>query len=211
MQTLLDLYSHPELLIAWGGYTALLVIVFSETGLLVGFFLPGDSLLVTAGLLSATQPDLLDIRLLNLLLIPAAILGDATGYWIGHKTGPRIYDRPNSRFFKKEHLLATKAFYEKHGGKTIIIARFMPFARTFAPVVAGVAQMGYRKFATYNIIGGVAWILSMTLTGYLLGNIPNASKYVHLIIFGVVFLSISPGLYAFAKAKLAARRSKAPT
>jgi membrane-associated protein len=195
----------PAQIIAWGGYVALVIIVFSETGLLVGFFLPGDSLLVTAGLVAATQPEHFNIVYLNLLLVPAAILGDATGYWIGFKSGTRLYDRPDSRLFKKKHLLATKAFYEKHGGKTIIIARFMPLARTFAPVVAGVAQMGYKNFATFNVVGGFLWIVSMTMTGYLLGNIPNASQYVHYIIFAVVFLSISPGLYALARAKFAKR------
>ncbi|MBI2897737.1 MAG: VTT domain-containing protein [Deltaproteobacteria bacterium] len=208
METLLELYRNPAELIAWGGYTALAVIIFSETGLLVGFFLPGDSLLVTAGLIAATQPDVLDILALNALLMPMAIGGDACGYWIGYRSGKRIYDRPDSRFFKRKHLIATQAFYEKHGGKTIIIARFMPFARTFAPVVAGVARMGYPRFATFNVIGGIGWIGSMTMTGYLLGNIPNADKYVHVIIAAVIFLSISPGIYAFVRAKLAARRSQ---
>jgi membrane-associated protein len=207
LQAVLELHKNPEQLIAWGGYTALVIIVFSETGLLFGFFLPGDSLLVTAGLIAKTNPELLNIWWLNALLIPAAILGDACGYWIGKKGGSRLYERPDSRFFKKSHLLATRAFYEKHGGKTIVIARFMPLARTFAPVVAGIGDMGYGRFASFNIFGGILWISSMTLTGYLLGLIPGAKEQVHYIILAVVFLSISPGLYAAGKAWLGRRQS----
>ena len=205
MQSILDLYQHPEMLIAWGGYTALMVIVFSETGLLVGFFLPGDSLLVTAGLLSATQPDLLDITTLNLLLIPCAILGDATGYWIGLKSGSRIYDRPDSRFFKKKHLLATKAFYEKHGGKTIIIARFMPIIRTFAPFVAGIGKMRYRHFAAYNVVGAGLWVCSFTILGYAFGTRPIVKQNFTLVIGAIIVISVMPGVIEFIRAKMKAR------
>jgi membrane-associated protein len=189
-------------LVSWCGYWGLAAIIFAETGLLAGFFLPGDSLLVTAGLFAVpghSHP--LDIWLMNGILIPAAIIGDAVGFWFGRKTGPALFNKPDSRFFKKKHLLATQAFYEKHGGKTIVIARFMPFARTFAPVVAGVADMPYRRFAVFNITGGVFWISSMTFLGYFLGSqIPDIGKHIEKIIIIVVFLSISPGLYAAFRA-----------
>lgn len=187
-------------MIADGGYLALFIIVFSETGLLIGFFLPGDSLLVTAGLLVATHVVSMDIVTLNFLLVIAAVLGDATGYWIGKRAGHALYDRPNSRFFKKEHLLKTHAFYEKHGGKTIVFARFIPIVRTFTPVVAGAAEMGYRKFATFNVIGGIAWILSTTMLGYLLAyTVPNIEKYLHLVIIVVVGLSLLPPIIEYIR------------
>ncbi|MBL8151136.1 MAG: VTT domain-containing protein [Blastocatellia bacterium] len=178
-------------LIIWGGYVALIIIVFSETGLMIGFFLPGDSLLVTAGLFAAKGD--LNIWKLNIFLIIAAIVGDAVGYAIGAKAGQALYSRPNSRFFKRTHLLRAKAFYEKHGGKTIIMARFVPIIRTFAPTVAGAAEMSYKKFATYNIVGGIGWVTSMTLLGYFLGRaIPNIDKYIHLVIAVVIILSLMP-------------------
>ena len=159
-------YNVPEL-IRIAGLLGLIVIVFAETGLMVGFFLPGDSLLITAGLFAAKGD--LNIWTLNIALVLAAIIGDATGYYIGRRTGQALYSRPNSLLFRRDHLIKTHEFYEKHGGKTIIIARFMPIVRTFAPVVAGAADMTYRNFAVYNIIGAVLWVLSMTLTGYFLG------------------------------------------
>src|SRR5271169_1790421 len=162
-------------LVRWAGYPGLVLIVFAETGLMVGFFLPGDSLLVTAGLFAARGD--LNVLWLNLALCVAAIAGDATGYWIGSTTGQALYSRPNSFLFRREHLIKTHEFYERHGGKTIVIARFMPIIRTFAPVVAGAATMTYRRFAGYNVIGGIAWVTSMTLTGYLLGrSVPNIDK-----------------------------------
>jgi len=180
-------------LIADGGYVALFIIIFSETGLLFGFFLPGDSLLVTTGLLIATHVVDMNIFALNALLIAAAILGDATGYLIGRKAGQRLYNKPNSRLFKREHLMRTHAFYEKHGGKTIIFARFVPIVRTFAPVVAGAAEMGYKKFATFNIVGGALWILTTTMLGYLLASVvPNIEHYMHYVIIVVVLLSLVP-------------------
>jgi membrane-associated protein len=148
----------------WPTVVVVAVIVFAETGLLVGFFLPGDSLLVTLGIVAyAAQWDIVTMML---VLMAAAVVGDTVGYWFGAKTGPAIFNRPNSRWFKRDHLLAAKAFFDKHGGKTIVIARFMPFARTFVPVVAGAAKMNYRWFFAYNVIGGVAWIASMLLFGY---------------------------------------------
>ena len=194
-----------EEIVQWGGYIGLFAIIFSETGLLIGFFLPGDSLLVTAGLFAARGN--LDIVWLNILLIIAAISGDAVGYMIGRKAGKTLYNRPQSRFFRRDHLMKTHEFYEKYGGITIFLARFMPFARTFAPVVAGVAEMKYSKFALYNITGGITWIVSMTLTGYFLGRtVPGIEKNIEYIILIVVFLSISPLLYKYAQHKLKKRQ-----
>jgi membrane-associated protein len=191
-------------LIIWGGYIGLIIIIFSETGLLAGFFLPGDSLLVTAGLFAAKGD--LDIVLLNLFLIPAAVIGDATGYLIGKRAGRALYSRPNSRFFKRQHLLKAKAFYDKHGGKTIILARFVPIIRTFAPTVAGAAEMRYRDFASFNVIGGVSWIASMTLLGYFLGTaIPDIDRHIHIVIVVVVFLSILPAIIEFLRERRAAQ------
>ena len=185
------LYQFPEL-IRWGGYTALVAIVFAETGLLAGFFLPGDSLLVTAGLLAAAGGNLQIGRLMALLSL-AAIAGDSVGYAIGYHLGPRIFRREDSRFFHRAHLLRAQRFYEKYGTKTIILARFVPIVRTFAPTLAGVGKMRYRTFLTFNVVGGVGWVCSMTLTGYLLGrSIPNVERYVHWIVLAVIVLSFLP-------------------
>jgi membrane-associated protein len=196
------LYNVPEL-IRMGGLIGLVVVVFAETGLMVGFFLPGDSLLVTAGLFAAKGD--LDIVGLNLALMAAAIVGDATGYWIGRRAGQALYRRPNSFFFRKQHLVKTHEFYEKHGGKTIVIARFVPIIRTFAPVVAGAAEMTYRRFALYNIAGGIGWVASMTLTGYFLGRaVPDIDQHIHVVVAVVIFLSLLPGIISLARAKLQA-------
>ncbi len=177
------------------------LIVFAETGLLIGFFLPGDSLLVIAGTFAAKGE--LNILWLNLALIAAAILGDATGYWIGFRAGKAIYSRPDSFFFRKRHLMAAHDFYEKHGGKTIIIARFMPIIRTFAPVVAGAGTMSYPRFATYNVVGGAGWVASMTLAGYFLGKaVPDLDRHIHLVVAAVIFLSLLPAIIAYLKARL---------
>jgi membrane-associated protein len=193
------LYNVPEL-IRIGGMLGLIAIVFAETGLLVGFFLPGDSLLVTAGLFAARGD--LDIVWLNVVLIAAAIAGDATGYWIGYRTGQALYRRPDSLLFRRSHLIATRDFYRRHGGKTIVIARFMPIVRTFAPVVAGTALMTYRRFAAYNVIGGFAWVVSMTLTGYFLGLvIPDIESRIHLVVAAVILLSLLPGAIAWLRSR----------
>ena len=201
------LYNVPEL-IRMGGLIGLVAVVFAETGLMVGFFLPGDSLLVTAGLFAAKGD--LDIVWLNLALMAAAIAGDATGYWIGRRAGQALYSRPNSFFFRKQHLVKTHEFYEKHGGKTIVIARFVPVIRTFAPVVAGAAEITYRHFALYNIAGGIGWVASMTLTGYFLGRaIPDIDKHIHLVVAVVIFLSLLPGIISILRERIKAR--SAPT
>ena len=184
-------------LIKWAGYVGLTAIIFAETGLLVGFFLPGDSLLVTAGLL-ISQGMPLHLVTLGLLLTAAAIVGDTVNYWFGRWTGPKIFTRDDSLLFKRKHVLRAHAFYEKHGGKTIILARFMPIIRTFAPLVAGVAEMSYGRFMSYNIFGGILWIWSMLLTGYYLGQlVPGIDRYLELVILAVVFLSILPGIIAW--------------
>jgi len=178
-------------LIRWGGYVILVAIVFCETGLLVGFFLPGDSLLITAGLVAATGT--LDIWLLNLLLIPAAIIGDSVGYAIGYRAGPRLFTKEESLLFSRKHLLRTREFYERYGGKTIVLARFIPLIRTFAPVVAGIGQMQYRRFLFYNVFGGFLWVVSLTWAGYLLGTlIPDISRYIHIVVVVVIVLSMIP-------------------
>ena len=208
IQDLINLIRDPGKLITWGGYPGLALIIFAETGAMV-FFLPGDSLLVVAGLYAAAGK--LDILWLNLLLIPMAIIGDATSYFIGARSGPKIFNRPESRFFKPAHIKAAHAFYEKHGGKAIILARFMPLVRTFVPVVAGAAQMPYRRFAMFNVVGAAAWIISMTMTGYLLANWSKSAgfpieKHIEKLIILVVFLSILPGIIEYIKAKRGAAK-----
>ena len=186
-----------EELVKWGGLTVLIIIIFAETGLLVGFFLPGDSLLITAGLIAAQG--YLDINVMIISLILAAIIGDQVGYIFGKKTGPKIFKREKSIFFAKDHLVKANQFYEKYGGKAIIFARFVPFARTFAPIVAGVANMNYRKFVTYNIVGGILWIVSMSLAGYYFGNIPFVKKNFEYVIIGVIILSLLPVVIGYLK------------
>jgi membrane-associated protein len=178
-------------LIQWGGYILLVAIVFAETGLLIGCFLPGDSLLVTAGLLAAAGH--LNIWWINALLMAAAIIGDSVGYAIGARLGPRIFTREKSLLFNPKHVLRTRHFYEKYGAKTIVIARFVPIIRTFAPVLAGVGQMEYRRFLTYNVAGGIGWVASMSWAGYLLGRVvPNISQYMHVVVIVIIVLSCVP-------------------
>lgn len=213
MDRLLDLFhqlTDVRQLVQWGGYVGLSIIVFVETGLLIGFFLPGDSLLVTAGLLAARPQFGLNILLLGLLLSVAAIVGDTVGYFIGKATGPRIFNRESSRFFNRRHLLSAHAFYERHGGKTIVLARFVPIIRTFAPVVAGVAQMHYRTFLTYNVIGGLGWVWGMLFTGYFLGRyIPGIDRHIEVVILSVIFLSLVPGIIHWQREKRRVARSDA--
>jgi len=199
IQRLLELVRDPGAAIIWGGYTALALIVFLETGAMI-FFLPGDSLLVTAGFYAAGGK--LSILALNGLLIPCAIAGPILSYWIGAKAGPHIFNRPRSRFFRPEHVQAAHAFYEKHGGSAIIIARFMPIVRTFVPIVAGVGRMPYGRYTLYNVVGGGGWILSMTLIGYFLGNtFPGLVKHIELVIVFVVVVSLMPALIAWLRAR----------
>ncbi len=209
MDTILDFFRwvlhtirEPGDLIEWGGYAGLALIIFLETGALV-FFLPGDSLLVVCGLYAAKGD--LDILLLLVILIPCAIVGDAVSYFIGSKVGPKLFNKPRSRFWRPEHLKRAHDFYEKHGGSAIIIARFMPIVRTFVPVVAGMAQMSYRRFAMYNVVGGALWVASMCLLGYFLGNsFPNVGKHIEKLIIVIVFLSLLPGIIAWWRNRRAA-------
>jgi membrane-associated protein len=195
-------------LVAWGGYVGLTAIIFAETGLLVGFFLPGDSLIVTAGLLCATM-GVMNVWLLGLLLTVASVLGNAVGYAVGRAAGPRLFTRDDSLLFNKKHLYRASAFYEKHGGKTIIIARFMPIVRTFVPVVAGMAGMNYRRYTLYNVIGGVGWIWSMLFIGYFLGRyIPGVDQHIEQVIIAVVFLSLLPGIIGWLKARRTAKEKR---
>jgi membrane-associated protein len=197
-------FSDLQALIQWGGYIVLTAIVFAETGLLVGFFLPGDSLLVTAGLLASQG--FLNVYVMGVLLSVAAIVGQSLGYAIGKAAGPRLFAREDSLLFKRSHLLRAHSFYEKHGGKTVILARFMPIVRTFVPVVAGAAQMRYRDFTVYNMVGGVLWVWSMLLIGYVLGRyIPGVEKRIDLVIVVVVLLSISPGLITWLRSRRSPR------
>jgi membrane-associated protein len=183
----------------WLGYALLFAIVFSETGLLLGFFLPGDSLLFTVGVVAGAGQ--LNIGLIIVLLTVAAITGVASGYALGRRTGPKIFNRPDSRFFKQEYLKKTQAFYEKHGGKTIIYAQFVPIIRTFAPFIAGVAQMPYTRFAMFNVIGSVAWVTSMTMLGYTLGNIPLVRRHFEKVVILVVLISVLPIVIEFVKSR----------
>jgi len=192
-------YNVPDLVRLVGQF-GIPLIIFAETGLLLGFFLPGDSLLITAGLFAARGD--LSLGLLLATLIPAAIVGNATGYAIGRQTGRALYNRPDSLLFHRRHLRMTHEYYERHGGKTIIIAQFAPILRTFAPVVAGVGGMGYRRFASYNVVGAILWITSMTLGGYLLGNmIPNIEKRIDLVVMVVIAVSLLPALIAWLRSR----------
>ena len=187
-------------LIQWGGTLMVCSVVFVETGLFVGFFLPGDSLLVTAGIFAAMGH--LDLALLLPLVSLCAVAGDQVGYWIGRRAGQALYRREDSILFRKQHLRRAHDFYKKYGGKTIVLARFVPIVRTFAPAVAGAASMNYRRFVTYNIVGGVLWVWSMLLTGYFLSAaIPNIDRHIHLVIAIVVFLSILPGLIELLRSR----------
>ncbi len=181
----------------WVGYLALSAIIFSETGLLVGFFLPGDSLLFAAGLLSSQG--VFDLGWLIVPLCMAAVLGDGANYYLGLQMGEHVFERGRLRFVKHSHLMAAKAFYERHGGKAIILARFIPLVRTFTPFVAGVARMSYRRFVVYNVIGGVGWIVSMTLCGYFLGRIPWIHDHFELVVIGIVLVSVLPVVFSVLK------------
>lgn len=176
-------------------YLLLFIIIFCETGLVVTPFLPGDSLLFAAGTFAALGA--LDLALLLSLLALAAILGDAVNYWIGFRLGPRVFSNPHSRIFKREYLEKTQAFYHKYGGRAIVFARFVPIVRTFAPFVAGIGKMQYRRFFTYNVIGALLWVLICIVSGFLFGNIPLVKQNFELAILGIIALSLMPMLWEF--------------
>jgi len=186
-------------------YAILFLIVFCETGLVVTPFLPGDSLLFAAGAVAATAPEHLNVHFVVLLLIIAAIIGDGVNYSIGNWLGDRV--RNGNRFIKKTHLDRTHAFYEKYGPKTIIIARFVPIVRTFAPFVAGVGRMNYGKFLTYNIAGAILWVVSLTYAGFALGNLPFVKKNFEIIVLAIIVVSILPAVFEVLRAKFAADKA----
>jgi membrane-associated protein len=208
MDQLLEFFNRlrdVKALIAWGGYVGLTAIIFAETGLLIGFFLPGDSLLVTAGILASQGH--FNIYLLGVLLSTASILGNAVGYYIGRVGGHRLFRREESRFFKPRYLRQAHGFYEQHGGKAVILARFMPIVRTFVPVVAGAAEMDYRRYTIYNVIGGLLWIWGLLFTGDLLYRyIPGVERHTEWLIVTVILLSLLPGVIGW----LRSRRPRTP-
>jgi len=197
----------PEKLIAllstilsgWYGYAAMFGVVFAETGLLVGFFLPGDSFLFTVGVVAGAGH--LDIGVVNLVLSSAALLGDSTGYWLGRKSGPRIFSRPDSKLFKQQYITRTKGFYDRYGGKTIVMARFVPIVRTFAAFVAGVTQMPYTKFLPYSVCGGIGWVAACTLLGYWLGGYEIVQRNFEKVVLAIIFVSLAPTAIEIWKAR----------
>jgi membrane-associated protein len=193
-------FLDPQLLITTAGLLGIFAIVFAESGLFFGFFLPGDSLLFTAGLFASQG--YFGITALVIGAIVAAIAGDSVGYAFGRRVGPAIFSREDSIFFHKKHVERASAFYAKYGVKTIVLARFVPVVRTFAPIVAGIGQMRYRTFIAYNVVGGVLWAGSMTLLGFFVGSlVPNAEKYLHYIIAGIIILSFVPVIVEWIKAR----------
>jgi membrane-associated protein len=185
-------------------YLLLFLIIFCETGLVVTPILPGDSLLFAAGTFAALGS--LRVEVLLMLLSIAAVAGDSVNYSIGYAVGPKVFSQRDTRFFKKEYLDRTHAFYERHGGKTIIIARFMPIIRTFAPFVAGIGSMTYARFLTYNVVGGIAWIGLFVYGGYFFGNIPVVKQNFTLVIMAIIFISIMPGIIEFLRHRLRAQQ-----
>jgi membrane-associated protein len=205
LEHLLHFLFNVKGLIEWGGTLLVCVIVFIETGFFVGFFLPGDSLLVTAGVFAASGQ--LQIAKLVLLVPLCAIVGDQIGYWIGRKAGEALYRREDSLVFRKRHLESAHQFYEKYGGKTVILARFVPIIRTFCPPVAGAAQMPYGRYLAYDIAGGILWGGGMVLGGYFLGRqIPNISENIHYVIAVVIFLSLLPPIIGMLRARSSGSR-----
>jgi membrane-associated protein len=207
IEFLKSLYQPEKLveLIRSGGYTVLGLIVFAETGLFVGFFLPGDSLLFTAGLV-ASQGFFSIVALMSLLSL-MAIVGDAVGFGIGYKAGAPLYSKQDTFWFRRKHLLYAREFYERHGGKAIFLARFVPFARTFAPVVAGIAQMSYPRFAAYNVFGGIFWVCSVTGAGYYLGGIPWIRHNLEKVILAIVIISVMPIVTEYFRSRVKVRQS----
>ncbi|MEO9137232.1 MAG: DedA family protein [Casimicrobiaceae bacterium] len=187
-------------------YAILFAVIFAETGLVVCPFLPGDSILFIAGTVIATAG--LHVHVLVVVLIAAAVLGDSVNYGVGHYIGPKAFHKPDSRWFRQEYLRRTQAFYDKYGGVTIIIARFVPIIRTFAPFLAGVADMSYRRFLSYNLVGGCLWITLLVYAGYLFGNIPWVKENLSLIVVAIVVVSLVPAVMTFVKERRAAKPRK---
>lgn len=196
--------TDPESIIKYGGLALLLFVIFAETGLFVGFFLPGDNLIFIAGLLCATKPDLMNVSfpLLLILMMSAAIIGNIVGYWFGRKAGEKLYSKKDSFFFRKSHIATTKAYYEKHGGKTLILGRFIPIIRTFAPILAGVIKIEFKKFMLYNVIGAVAWIGGIGSIAFYLGKkFPQVENYLGYIFVGLIILTAIPVVTTYLKSR----------
>ncbi len=183
----------------WFGYALLAGVVFAETGLLVGLFLPGDSLLFTVGVVAGAGQ--LNIVQICAVLVAASVAGDQCGYFLGHRTGPAIFSRPDSRWFKQEYVTRTQRFYERHGGKTLIYAKFVPIVRAFAPYMAGVGRMRYLRFFSFNVWGGVGWVVSMTLFGYFIGNYAPVRRNFEKVVLAIIFVSVLPMLIQYWKAR----------
>lgn len=214
LHQLIEIFFHlDQHLNTWAGalgpglYILLFLIIFCETGLVVTPFLPGDSLLFAVGALAATDGSPIHIGWMILLLCVAAILGDTVNYSIGHRVGPRVFYSSESRFLNKKHLLRAEQFYERHGGKTIILARFMPIIRTFAPFVAGIGKMSYSRFASFNIVGGIAWVCSFLIAGYSFGNQGIIKRNFHYVIVAIIVISIMPGVIEWIRSRI---RSSTP-
>lgn len=202
MLDFLKTLTDPQSIIHYGGLWLLLFVVFAETGLLVGFFLPGDSLIFISGLLCATRPELLGVSFvpLILLLMASAIIGNIFGYWFGWKAGDALYKKEDSFFFRRKHLETTKTFYEKHGGKTLIMGRFLPIIRTFAPILAGMIKVDFKLFLFYNVVGAVAWIGSFASIAYFLGKrFPQTEDYLGYIVVGLIVITAIPVLITYIK------------
>jgi membrane-associated protein len=208
IQQLLDIFFHLDAhLNVWAGllgpwlYLVLFAIIFCETGLVIMPLLPGDSLLFAVGALASIEGSPLHPGMLAGLLIIAAVAGDALNYAIGFRLGPKVFSRENSRFLNREHLLRTQAFYNRHGGKTIFLARFVPIIRTFAPFVAGIGKMGYPRFCMFNATGGVCWVLAFLLGGYYFGNVPVIKRNFHFVIVAIIIISVLPAVFEFLRSR----------
>ena len=193
--------TNPESIIVVGGLALLLFVIFAETGLMIGFFLPGDSLVFVSGLLCGTKPDLLGIEIYTLVLSmsAAAIIGNITGYYFGKKAGPALFTKDDNVIFKKRYIEITRAFYERHGGKSLVLGRFLPIIRTFAPILAGAIGMDFKKFMVYNIAGALLWIPSLSLLGFFLGEIFWVENNIEWIVIGLVIITIIPVIQTYRK------------
>jgi membrane-associated protein len=208
LQDVIDIFLHLDLhLNAWAGmlgpwlYLVLFLIIFCETGLVVTPFLPGDSLLFAVGALASVDGSSIRLPLLSVLLFGAAVAGDAVNYAIGARIGPRVFSHSDSRLFNREHLIRTQRFYEKYGGKTIVLARFIPIIRTFAPFVAGIGTMAYSRFALFNVTGGALWVLSFVLGGFFFGNVPVVKQNFHYVIVAIIVISVMPPILEYLRAR----------
>jgi membrane-associated protein len=217
MAEIIDVFLHLDVhLNEWAGalglwlYVVLFLIVFCETGLVVTPFLPGDSLLFAVGALLSVPGTPLSLSTMVVLLCVAAILGDAVNYTIGYRVGPRVFTSETSWLLNKEHLVRTQKFYDKYGGKTIVLARFMPIVRTFAPFVAGIGRMNYSRFAMFNVSGGILWVCSFLFAGYFFGAVPVVKRNFHVVIIAIVIISVLPPIFEFLRARREGRQAAAP-